>query len=233
MRIDKYLSDCLAITRKESRRLISSGAVSVYGSIVSGAGLHVQGDGVTVDGAPVSAEQVRVIMMDKPAGFLTAAEDSACRTVCDLLPNRFAKFMPIGRLDKDTTGLLLFTSDGGLAHRVISPKYHVEKRYLARIDKPISDKDIESFKSGVALKDFTALPAKLERGEDEYSAYVTVTEGKYHQVKRMFAARGIYVERLRRLSVGDLVLGGMEEGGVRPLTREEEESLYRSVGLRG
>jgi 16S rRNA pseudouridine516 synthase len=169
-------------------------------------------------------------MMDKPAGFITAAEDSVHETVCSLLPKRFARFMPIGRLDIDTTGLLLFTSDGDLAHRVISPKYHVPKRYEAHIDKPVTDEDILAFSEGLALKDFTALPAKLERGGGS-TAYVTVTEGKYHQVKRMFAARGIRVEQLRRLSVGSITLDNICERGVRPLTEDEEKSLYGSVGL--
>ena len=236
MRLDKYLSDCSGVTRTQARRSIRSGAVSVCGSICRDASTQVgDADTVRLLGRAIEPEQTRVVMMDKPAGYITAASDATLHsnhTVCSLLPIRYAKFMPIGRLDVDTTGLLLFTSDGELAHRVISPKYRIPKKYAAKIDRPITDDDVDAFAGGLALHGFTALPALLERGENAATATVTVYEGKFHQVKRMFASRGIAVVKLRRLSVAGICVSGVGEGETRPLTDDEECALYEAVGLR-
>lgn len=173
-------------------------------------------------------------MLHKPAGVLTATEDSRQRTVLDLLPPELRKrgLSPVGRLDKDTEGLLLLTDDGELAHRLLSPKYHVDKRYFARVDGPLDQADVDAFAAGMTLGDgLMCLPAGLEPLA-EGTCIVTLREGKFHQVKRMLAARGAPVLYLKRLSMGPLTLdAALPIGGWRELTAEETASLRCTAGL--
>ena len=173
------------------------------------------------------------LMLHKPAGLLTATTDARQKTVMDLLPEELKRraLGPVGRLDKDVTGLLLLTDDGQLAHRLISPKWTVEKVYLARVEGALDASDIQAFQAGIALSDFTARPARLEILEPDLGR-LTITEGKFHQVKRMFAARGKPVLRLHRESVGGVSLdSALECGKFRPLTAEEEGALYALVRM--
>ena len=176
-------------------------------------------------------------MLNKPVGVLTAAVDRKQKTVLDLLPKSFGTCgcMPVGRLDKDTEGLLILTTDGELAHRLLSPKRTVWKCYLAAVDGPLSSDDQEAFESGIPLSDMVALPAKLEIIETSptcSSAYVWVHEGKFHQVRRMFSARGRTVTSLKRLSVGPLKLDpDLKPGEYRELSEEELKMLYASTGI--
>lgn len=206
MRLDRYLTLCDLGTRREVKELIASGRVSVAGLTVLNPGSAVDGP-VTLDGESVGYRPLVAIMMNKPAGLLTATTDRRQGTVLDLLPprDRRREPAPVGRLDKDTTGLLLITDDGQAAHAIISPKSSVEKRYRALLDKPVDQSDVEAFAQGLRLSDFEALPARLEPGEG-CVAYCTVHEGKFHQVKRMFAARGRKVLALHRERVGSLWL---------------------------
>lgn len=197
------------------------------------AGADVSGRVVALDGRPLALPGHTHIMLYKPAGVLTAARDREAATVMDLLPPAALKSgcMPVGRLDRDTTGLLLLTSDGVLGHRLISPKRHVEKTYLATLESDLPPDAAKRFEEGIALKDFTALPAALEALGPRMGR-VTVLEGKYHQVKRMFAAIGCPVAALHRERFGPLTLdGSLRPGEYRSLTAEEAARLYRAAGM--
>ena len=236
MRIDKFISR-QGHTRAEARVLLKSGRVTVDGTIVRDGAFSIDEKTarVRLDGEDILYTPELHLMLNKPAGVLTAADDARRETVMDLLPKiaRSQGCMPVGRLDMDTEGLLIFTSDGRLAHRLLSPKRRVEKRYQAIVDAPLSYNDVEAFAAGVPLSDFVALPATLEMAEDARTAYVTLTEGKYHQVKRMFAARGKYVVSLRRLAFGGVWLDPtLTPGGWRALTPSETETLYDAAGMR-
>ena len=178
-------------------------------------------------------------MLHKPAGLLTAARDSRAPTVMQLLPESCArrKVLPVGRLDKDTTGLLLLTNDGELAHRLLSPKRHVWKTYEAAVTGRLTAADSQAFERGIVLSDFTALPARMEilsAGEDESRARVQVREGKFHQIKRMFGALGHEVTALSRLTFGALSLPEeLPPGQYRELTEEELAALRQEAGLAG
>lgn len=234
MRLDKLLSALGAATRSECRELIRAGRVKIDGALAkSGADAVPEGAEITLDGRALDRRLARHVMLHKPAGVLTAREDPRQRTVMDLLPPVYTALgcMPVGRLDKDTTGLLLLTTDGELAHRLISPQRHVDKVYEARVDGDLTEADAAAFAAGIAFRDFTALPAKLEILSPR-TGRVTVQEGKFHQVKRMFAARGKEVLALRRLRFGPLEMEeDLPPGAYRELTEEEVAALYFAAGL--
>ena len=188
---------------------------------------------ITVDGVALQYEKFVYVLLHKPAGVLTATEDKRQETVLDLLPETYRKrgIAPVGRLDKDTEGLLLLTDDGELTHRLLSPKYHVDKVYYARVEGTPDESDCAAFAAGMELKDFTCLPAELTLiGEGE--CLVTVREGKFHQVKRMLAARGKPVTYLKRLSMGPLQLDeNLLCGQWRLLEKEEVLALQTVCGL--
>ena len=229
-RLDKYLSDAGCASRRELKALLRAGAVRVNGAVVTdgAAKLDEQTAVVTLNGAAVEGRRRVVLLMHKPAGLVTSTEDPRDRTVMELIPEAYRRqnLVPVGRLDKETEGLLLFTNDGELAHRLISPKHGVEKRYYARHEGKAGEEDVKAFAAGLELRDGTrCLPAVLKplgAGESE----ITVTEGKYHQVRRMMASRGLYVSYLRREREGNLSLEGLPLGEVRELTEEENASLY-------
>jgi len=235
VRIDKFIS-LEGHTRAEARALVRSSRVTVDGVIIRDASFSVDENAalVRLNGEEVIFSSSLHLMLNKPAGVLTAADDPARETVMDLLPAyaRSRGCMPVGRLDMDTEGLLLFTTDGQLAHRLLSPRRKVEKRYLATVNAPLSPDDAEAFLRGVPLSDFVALPASLEITGDARVAYVTLTEGKYHQVKRMFAARGKRVVALARVAFGGLALDpALAPGGWRALTTAEVEVVYAAAGM--
>ena len=225
IRLDKLISDSGRASRSEAKALIRAGRVSVDGRIAARAEDKYERSAVVrIDGEAIDAARFHYVMLHKPAGVLSATEDARQKTVLDLLPPalRRLELFPVGRLDKDTTGLLLLTDDGDFAHRVISPKKHVPKRYRARLDAPLEEGDVEAFATGLTLEDGTAcLPAAL-RVTAPAEGLVTVYEGKYHQVKRMFAARGKHVLALHREGVGALALDpSLPPGGFRSLSPEE------------
>lgn len=234
MRLDALLTRLGLGSRSEAQRLIRGGRVIVDGHTAGSPGENVMpGVGLKVDGKDIDSRTERTIMLNKPAGVLTAARDPKAATVMDLLPPvyRTLECMPVGRLDKDTTGLLLLTTDGELAHRLISPKRGIEKTYAATTDTPLRPEDIEAFAHGLQLSDFTALPAALDI-LDAYTARITVTEGKYHQVRRMLAACGHQTLTLHRERVGPLILDeNLAPGGMRELTDTELVLLRKAVGL--
>ncbi len=230
-RIDKLLASTGRWSRKEVRELVRRGQVLAGGVPVvrpeekydpAHTAFQVQGE-------PVDCAPYVYVMLHKPAGVLTATEDRRQRTVLELLPDHLRRrgLSPVGRLDKDTTGLLLLTDDGPLAHRLLSPRHHVDKVYLAQVEGRIDQTDVDAMAAGMVLEDgLQCLPAGLEPVGDGSSCLVTLHEGKYHQVKRMLAARGKPVLALKRISMGPIRLdGGLEPGSWRYLTPQEREAL--------
>ncbi len=226
MRLDRLLSELGVASRSELRSIIRAGRVKVDGAVVTAPDRRVdaQINTISLDGELLRWQRFRYFMMDKPEGVLSVTEDRRQETVLDHLPPELKRLelFPVGRLDKDTSGLLLLTNDGDFAHRVISPKSGVEKRYRAEVEGIPDEVDVRAFAQGIVLADGTqCLPARLEI-TGESVCYVTVMEGKYHQVKRMLAASGKPVKHLRRLSVGSLELGeSLEPGGIRELGQED------------
>lgn len=235
-RLDKLLAGTGKWSRREVKALVRQGLVRVDGRLAASAEdkLDPAAAIVTVAGETISLRRFTYVMLHKPAGVLTATEDRKQPTVLDLLPPELRRIglAPVGRLDKDTEGLLLLTNDGELAHRMLSPKYHVDKRYLARVDGELSAADTEAFARGMTLGGgLECLPAGLEVLPDRV-CIVTLREGKFHQVKRMLAARGAPVLYLKRLSMGPLTLDdSLAAGGYRLLRAEEISALYRVCDL--
>lgn len=235
-RLDKLLAGTGKWSRREVKALVRQGLVRVDGRLAASAEdkLDPAAAIITVAGETVALHRFTYVMLHKPAGVLTATEDRKQPTVLDLLPPELRRIglAPVGRLDKDTEGLLLLTNDGELAHRLLSPKYHVDKRYLARVDGELSAADAEAFARGMTLGDgLECLPAGLEVLPDRV-CIVTLREGKFHQVKRMLAARGAPVLYLKRLSMGPLTLDdSLAAGAYRLLRAEEISALYRVCGL--
>ena len=228
-RLDKILSDAGVASRKELRGLIRTGRVQVNGvpALRPEEKFDEKTAELTIDGAPVEKLHTVLLMLHKPAGFVTSTQDPRDRTVMELLPQEYRNrgINPVGRLDKDTEGLLLFTDDGALAHKLIAPRHAVEKIYYARHEGQAGQADALAFASGLTLRDGTLCrPAKLEPlGPGE--SRITVQEGKYHQVRRMMAARGMTVLYLKRIAEGPLSLGDLPLGQVRRLTEAEIRDL--------
>lgn len=232
MRLDKMLADQGVASRKELREIIRSGRVCVDGATETHPERKLDPTlaAVTLDGERVGYRRFHYYMLDKPVGVVTATEDRRQRTVLDLLPAELRRLglFPVGRLDKDTSGLLLLTDDGDFAHRVISPKSCVKKRYYAEVEGEADAQDALAFSRGIVLGDGTrCLPAELELlGGGR--CLVTVMEGKYHQVRRMLASRGKPVLALRRLSVGGLRLEeSLGPGGFRELSEQDLCTLFK------
>lgn len=232
MRLDKFISDCGAASRREIKQMIKAGRVTLNGETAAApeTKLNPESAVVTIDGTALKYEKYHYFMLNKPAGVLSATDDGKQKTVIDLLmpEHRRLGLFPVGRLDKDTTGLLLITDDGDFAHRVISPKSKIIKVYHAHTQSPVNTDDISAFVQGVTLADGTkCLPAGLSLCADG-SCLVTVMEGKYHQVKRMLASRGKPVMALKRLKIGGLELDeSLEPGDYRPLTADELCSVMK------
>lgn len=234
MRLDRFLADMNLGTRKELKKAIRDGRVLVGGIPERDPGRTVEaGDEVSLDGALVSYHAYEYWMMNKPSGVLTATMDKKQKTVLDLLgPERRKDLFPVGRLDRDTTGLLLLTNDGMLAHRLLAPKSHVDKVYRVLVRGILTEEDQRAFSSGIRIgEDLVCLPAalavtKTDASENTSEALVTIREGKFHQIKKMMAACGKEVLTLKRLSMGPLALDpALQEGEARPLTEEETTAL--------
>ena len=228
-RLDKFLCDSGVGTRSQVKLILKAGRVTVDGKPERDNSRKIDPEKqvVCLDGERLGGWQRLVIMLNKPAGFVTATEDPTDRTVMELLPPELKNMdlKPVGRLDKATEGLLLFTNDGELLHRLISPKNEIPKIYYARHEGQAGEADVAAFAEGLALRDGTVcLPAKLmPLGPGE--SLITVCEGKYHQVRRMMAARGMTVEYLERREEGGLTLGDLPRGQTRLLTEAEVAAL--------
>ena len=236
MRLDKAVA-LTGLTRSEARRAIAAGRVQVDGQVARDAGMPVDPARVRLDGAEPVPSGEAYIMVHKPAGVLTATEDRRLPTVVDLLPEPLRRrgLGPVGRLDRDVTGLVLLTTDGQLAHRLISPRRKAEKQYRAVCEGRLTGTDVAAFADGLALSDFTAKPAQLvilQAGEERSVADVILTEGKFHQVKRMFAAVGHPLVSLSRLRIGTLALDPeLAPGEWRELRGDEIEALKAICGM--
>ena len=232
-RLDKFLTNAGIATRSQIKAILKTGRVCVDGSPVRDGAVKIDPDRqtVTLDGDVIGGKKRMVVMLNKPEGFVTSTEDPRDRTVMELLPKEYAHqdLKPVGRLDKATEGLLLFTNDGDLLHRLISPKKEVPKVYYARHEGTAGETDVAAFADGLTLRDGTVcLPAKLEPiGPGE--SLITVCEGKYHQVRRMMASRQMTVLYLERRSEGGLTLGSLERGQTRELTEKEVQILEKQA----
>ena len=241
LRLDRWLVTLGVGSRSEMQKLIRKGGVKVDGMVVTDPGKQVdeRTAQLMVQGAPVDGRLTRHVMLHKPAGLLTAARDKKQPTVMDLLPEAYAAIgcMPVGRLDKDTTGLLLLTTDGELNHRLLSPGRHVDKTYRATVDGALTQVHIDAFAAGMHIPadgkepEFDALPAALTLEAPDV-AVLTIHEGKFHQVKRMFRAVGREVVQLHRLTFGALALDeALPKGAWRELTEEEVAALYQDAQM--
>lgn len=224
-RLDKFLCDSGAGTRSQVKLILKAGRVTVDGVTVRDNSVKIDPEKqeICLDGSPLGGKRQIVLMLNKPAGYITATEDPKEPTVMELLPEeyRHLELKPVGRLDKATEGLLLFTNDGDLLHRLISPKKEIPKIYYARHEGQTTQADVDAFAAGLELRDGTVcLPAKLEAlGVGE--SLITVCEGKYHQVRRMMAARDMTVLYLERRQEGDITLGDLPRGKTRELSAGE------------
>ena len=240
LRIDKYLADCGIGTRSEVKKYIKAKQITVNGDIVSKPEMKIDetSDEVCFKGKAISYEKYVYYLFHKPSGCVTAKQDNVHKTVMEYFPEEICakNIAPVGRLDLDTEGLLLFTNDGPLAHHLLSPTHHIPKRYYAILDKEVPQNAFEQFKEGVDIgDDKLTLPAELsilsvevdEKGNEIYSAELTIHEGRFHQVKRMFEAVGCTVVYLKRLAMGSLVLDELKKGEYRKLTEEEVAMLQK------
>lgn len=228
-RLDKFLTEAGVGTRSQVKQILKTGRVAVDGKAVKDGSLKIDptAQAITLDGEMLCGKRRMVVMLNKPEGFVTATEDPRDKTVMELLPQEWKKqdLRPVGRLDKATEGLLLFTNDGDLLHRLISPKSGVQKIYYARHEGTATGEDIAAFREGLTLRDGTVcLSAELTPlGPGE--SLITVCEGKYHQVRRMMASRNMTVRYLERRQEGSLTLGDLARGCFRELTEAEAAEL--------
>ena len=224
-RLDKFLVSCGAGSRSQVKDILKAGRISVDGKVEKDAARKVDPDTQTVllDGAPLQGKRRMVLMLHKPEGYVTATEDKKERTVMELLPEEYQhqELKPVGRLDKATEGLLLFTNDGDLLHRLISPKKEVPKVYYARHEGQATQEDVQAFADGLTLRDGTKCLSAILEPMGAGESRVTVCEGKYHQVRRMMASRGMTVLYLKREQEGGLTLGELPLGKTRELTQQE------------
>ena len=224
-RLDKLLSEAGVASRKDLKSIIRAGRVTVDGQVVKSPDVKVDEKtaDVCVDGVPVGKQRMILLMLHKPAGYVTSTDDPRDRTVMELIPQeyRYLDPKPVGRLDKDTEGLLLFTNDGQLAHKLLSPRHRVWKLYYAEHEGEAGAEDVAAFEAGITLKDGDqCLPAKLVP-QGPGKSLVEICEGKYHQVRRMLASRGMPVTYLKRTREGGLDLGDLELGRVREVQLSE------------
>lgn len=236
MRLDKYLAEMGVGTRQEVKKQIRQGKAAVNGTVVKAADTKIDetSDEVTICGRNISYVSYEYYMLNKPAGVVSATEDRRDTTVIDLIKEKKRKdLFPVGRLDKDTEGLLLITNDGDLAHRLLAPKKHVDKVYYAKIDGMVTEEDVKRFAEGIdigAEEEEMTRPAKLDimKSAEESEIRLTIHEGKFHQVKRMFLAVGKEVTYLKRERMGPLCLDeNLKPGEYRLLTEEEIENVRK------
>ncbi len=231
MRLDKFLSECTPLSRKEIKKLIKLGGILVNGNAAVKSEMRIDEnvDEIYLEGERIEYKKYIYLMMNKPAGVVSATWDKNLPYVTELVPEEFKHYdvFPVGRLDIDTEGLLILTNDGDFNHRLTSPKKNVYKTYFARLDKEMEEKDIEIFKSGIEFSDFTTKPALLEITTKKNEVYISIAEGKFHQVKRMCAYVGKNVEYLKRMSIGSLNLDeNLAQGECRKLSEDEINLLF-------
>ena len=233
MRLDKFLSECTPLSRKEIKRIAKQGLITVNGHLATKGEVHVNenSDEIRVEGVLIEYKKYVYLMMNKPKGVVSATWDADKPYVTELVADDFWHFevFPVGRLDIDTEGLLILTNDGELNHRMTSPKSKVYKKYFARLSEAAEEKDIYVFKNGIEFSDFTSKPAILEICENPKEVYISICEGKFHQVKRMCAYVGKNVEYLKRVSIGGLELDeDLQPGDYKRLSEEELKKVFNT-----
>lgn len=226
MRLDKFFSEQKILSRKEVGEKLKRGLITVNGQTVKKGDVKIDEyrDIISLDGQVITYKKYIYIVVNKPQGYVCSTDDPRDMIVTELLPPELQKLdlFPCGRLDKDTTGLVIMTNDGISAHRNLSPKHHVEKRYRFQTADSYSDKDVTAIESGITLADgYTTKPCKIERTGDT-TGYITLTEGKYHEIKRLFGARGNKIIELERVSFSEITLANLPLGQWRELTPTEE-----------
>lgn len=239
-RLDKFLCDSLNITRKEAKEAVKKGKVTINGELVKKpeSKLDAEDDQVEFDHQPITFEQFHYLMLHKPQGVVSATKDNHDKTVLDLIHEDFKeKLFPVGRLDKDTEGLLLLTDDGMLAHELLSPKKHVDKVYFAKVSGQFTEEEVKRFQEGLDIgngeKAKEAGLKILKAGQEQSEVLITITEGKFHQVKRMVKAVGSEVLYLKRLSMGPLKLDeDLKLGTYRRLSEAELQELKEHTNVR-
>ncbi len=234
MRLDKFICECTGKSRAEVKPIIRGGGVSVNGAVCKAAQTHVaQGDDVCLYGKPLTHTQFVYIMLNKPKDVVCASKDAHDTCAIDLVKHAYPRrnLFCAGRLDKTSTGFVLITDDGNFAHDILSPKKHVEKTYLVQLDAPATQKIQDEFLQGVTLANKqTMKPASLEISEDAFCVTVTITQGVYHQIKKMFGVFGIGVNELRRIKIGGVKLDkSLDLGHYRELTKSEIETIMHKI----
>ena len=231
-RLDKIISNRTGISRKDAKAAISSGKVTVSGNIIRSSDFKVsENDEIFLEGKKISGNAHIYIVLNKPKGYVSATEDPEQKTVIELVPPELFRngIFPAGRLDKDTTGLMIITDDGDFAHRILAPRKHVPKKYGVTIDLPVTEEMAKGFENGIELSDGICKSAKLFK-TGEYTCEVTISEGRYHQIKRMFGCFGAKVTELHRLSMGGFSLPeNLLPGECRELTENELSLIERRV----
>ena len=230
-RIDKIIATQTNYSRKEVKKLVLQKRVMVNGEIISKSDIKVDenNDKIEIDGNKINVKKYIYLILNKPKGYISATEDPKMPTILDLVPEQYLhrNLFPAGRLDKDTTGLMLITDDGEFAHNILAPKKHIKKVYKVEIDIPINEIMINEFKNGVTLNDGICKTAGLEK-IDTYIGKVTLTEGRYHQIKRMFGCFGAKVVNLERIAMGNFQLpNNLKQGECRELTEKEIEEINK------
>ena len=234
MRLDKFFSTMGLLSRKETAAAARAGRITVNGEVIRRADEHINEelDRIALDGAPVGYTEFDYFWLNKPSGYVSATEDGRFPCVTELLPPPYDKrgLFPCGRLDRDTVGLMLLTNDGELSHRLLTPRHHVKKEYRFTCDAPLAADAEERFAKGIALGGEVCKPASLVCDGDRCGGVITLTEGKYHQIKRMVEACGSHVTYLERISFAGMTLDpSLLRGELRPLTDEEIERLRHAA----
>ena len=225
MRLDKYLADMKIGTRSQVKEIVKKGRIKVNNEVIKNSDYKIkESDNVYIDGNKVEYLEYEYIILNKPKGYLSATDDKYDKTIMELINSKRKGLSPVGRLDKDTEGLILITNDGKLNHDLLDPKKHVDKKYYVEVDTVLNKDAKEIFSKPMDLGDFIAKPAIYEQ-IDDYHAYLTISEGKFHQVKRMFEKIGGKVIYLKRISFKNLNLNNLQLGEYRHLTKEELEEL--------
>jgi len=224
-RLDKLICSQTKYSRRDVKELVRNRKVLVNGEIAKNSDIKVNpnSDSITINNVPLQIKKNIYLMLNKPKGYVSANDDKRFPTVIDLVPEEYSHrdLFPAGRLDKDTTGLMIITDDGNFAHNILSPSKHVSKTYKVTIDIPLTDEMVIKFKEGIKLNDGVCKPSLLEI-VDKYTAKVVLTEGRYHQIKRMFGCFGAKVIELDRIAMGKFLLpSDLEQGQCREFTKEE------------
>ena len=230
-RLDKVLAGQGTLSRREVKELIRKGLVRVNGQVERAADAKIApGDRLEVNGREIDRREHLYLMLHKPLGVVSASRDSRDTTVVDLVPEQLRRknLFPAGRLDKETSGFVLITDDGAFAHDILSPRRHVEKEYVVRLDRPLTPQMVQAFREGMTIGEDRCLPAQLGLGEDPLEGRVVLREGMYHQIRRMFAALGATVVALKRVRMGGLPLDpALEPGQCRELTPQEVDRIRK------